>query len=229
MLTIASRCWLCQCPLHLAIQGICSLCLRHLPAAPPCCPRCGLPGTGGNLDCGRCLQHPPPWDALVFASPYEPPVSGLVLRLKFAHLPELDTTLARLFLLRWLARWRSGNLQRPDILLSVPLHQKRYFSRGYNQSELLARPLARWLHCEYRPYALSRDRQTVPQQSLSERERKWNLRKAFSCHADLHGKNVMLLDDVVTTGSTVREISKMLINQGVNSVQIACICRTLQT
>ena len=229
MLTIASRCWLCQCPLQVAVQGICSLCQKHLPAPPPCCPRCGLPASGGHLECGRCLQKPPPWDAMIFASPYEPPVSGLVLRLKFSHQPELDTALARLLLLRWQARWRANTLPRPDIILSVPLHQKRYFSRGYNQSELLARPLARWLHSDFRPHAISRDRPTTPQQSLSELERKWNLRKAFTCHENLRGKHVMLLDDVVTTGSTVREISKILRNQGVASLQIGCICRTLQT
>ena len=227
MLTIASRCWLCQCPLHLAVQGICSLCLKTLPAAPPCCPRCGLPSSGGHIDCGRCLLKPPPWDAMIFACPYEMPVSGLVLRLKFSRQPELDTALARLLLLRWQARWRENRLPRPDVMLSVPLHQKRYFSRGYNQSELLARPLARWLHCDYHPAALSRDRRTPPQQSLTELERKWNLRKAFSCHENLKNKHVMLIDDVVTTGSTVKEIGKILRKQGVASLQIGCICRTL--
>ncbi len=229
MLTIASRCWLCQCPLHLAVQGICSVCLSHLPVAPPCCPRCGLPSSGGHHDCGRCLQKPPPWDAMVFATPYEPPVSGLVLRLKSSRFPEPDTALARLLLLRWLERYRGNTLRRPDVILSVPLHRQRYAWRGFNQSELLARPLARWLHCDYFPGALSRDRQTTSQQSLTERERKWNLRKAFTCHTRLRGKHVMLLDDVVTTGSTVREIGKILRNQGVASLQIACICRTLQT
>lgn len=228
MLTIASRCWLCQCPLHLPVQGICSLCMKHLPVAPPCCLRCGLPSSGGHADCGRCLLKPPPWDAMIFASPYEMPVSGLALRFKFSRQPELDTTLARLLFLRWQERYRMSNLPRPDVLLSVPLHQKRYFSRGYNQSELLAKPLARWLHCQYLPDALRRNRRTPPQQSLTEHERKWNLRKAFTCHASLRDKHVMLLDDVVTTGSTVREISKILRNQGVASLQIACICRTLQ-
>lgn len=227
MLTIASRCWLCQCPLHLAVQGICSLCLKHLPAAPPCCPRCGLPSSGGNLECGRCLQKPPPWDVMIFACPYEMPVSGLVLRMKFSKQPELDTALARLLLLRWQARCRESPLARPDVILSVPLHQKRYFTRGYNQSELLARPLARWLKCDFRPSALTRDRYTPPQQSLTELERKWNLRKAFTCHENLQNKHVMLIDDVITTGSTVREISKILRKQGVASLQIGCICRTL--
>lgn len=229
MLTIASLCWLCQCPLHLPAQGICSLCMKHLPVAPPCCPRCGLPSAGGHLNCGRCLQKPPPWDAMICASPYEIPVSTLVLRLKFSKCPELDTTLARLLLLRWQERYRQSSLPRPDVILSVPLHRRRYFSRGYNQSELLARPLARWLHCQYLPGALTRDRQTTSQQSLTERQRKWNLRKAFTCHASLRGQHVMLIDDVVTTGSTVREISKILRNQDVASLQIACICRTLQT
>jgi len=135
--------------------------------------------------------------------------------------------LARLLLLRWLARFRAGDVVRPEIVLSVPLHRRRYFSRGYNQSELLATPLARWLGCQYRPHALRRIRSTPPQQRLSEAARKLNLRKAFRFTEDFRGKHVALIDDVVTTGSTLREISKLLRNQGVASLQIWCICRTL--
>lgn len=225
--TIRALCWLCQQPLYLARHGICSLCVKHLPTPPPCCPRCGLPSASPTMICGRCLHKPPPWDSLIFVTDYLAPLSGLVMRLKFSRQPELATPLARLLLLRWYARFRTGDVARPDILLSVPLHRRRYFSRGYNQSELLATPLARWIGCQHRAYALRRIRSTPPQQHLSEAERKRNVRQAFTCNENLHGKHVALLDDVVTTGSTLCEISKLLRNQGIASLQIWCVCRTL--
>ncbi|MBF6638373.1 DNA utilization protein GntX [Rouxiella silvae] len=227
MLTIASRCWLCQQPLQLAKHGICSLCIRHLPELPCCCPRCGLPSGNTRLPCGRCILRPPLWQSLIFASVYQLPISTLLLRFKFSSTPELAEPLARLLLLQWLARWRTGSVARPEVLLSIPLHLRRYRHRGYNQSELLARPLARWLGCDYQPYALERHRATVPQQRLSEPKRKLNLRQAFTCNSSLAGKHVALIDDVVTTGSTISEVSKLLNKKDIASLQIWCICRTL--
>lgn len=227
MLPIHSRCWLCRQPLRLMQQGICSYCLRTLPAKPSCCPVCGLPSGDPHQPCGRCLQKAPPWQALVFVSDYRPPISTLVKNFKFQQTPALAPTLARLILLHWLQTHREQHLNRPEVILAVPLQDKRCWRRGYNQSELLALPLARWLGCEYRPAALRRIRATAPQQQLIARLRRRNLRGAFRCDENLAGKHVALLDDVVTTGSTMAEIATLLQKQGVASLQIWCVCRTL--
>lgn len=166
MLPIHSRCWLCRQPLRLMQQGICSYCLRTLPAKPCCCPVCGLPSGDPHQPCGRCLQKAPPWQALVFVADYRPPISTLVKNFKFQQTPALAPTLARLILLHWLQAHREQHLNRPEVILAVPLQDKRCWRRGYNQSELLALPLARWLGCEYRPAALRRIRATAPQQKL---------------------------------------------------------------
>ncbi|NYA44867.1 DNA utilization protein GntX [Serratia fonticola] len=227
MLPIHSRCWLCRQPLRLVQQGICSYCLRTLPAKPCCCPVCGLPSGDPHQPCGRCLQKAPPWQALVFVSDYRPPISTLVKNFKFQQTPALAPTLARLILLHWLQAHREQHLNRPEVILAVPLQDKRCWRRGYNQSELLALPLARWLGCEYRPAALRRIRATAPQQQLIARLRRRNLRGAFRCDENLAGKHVALLDDVVTTGSTMAEIATLLQKQGIASLQIWCVCRTL--
>ncbi|HHQ6632779.1 TPA: DNA utilization protein GntX [Serratia fonticola] len=227
MLPIHSRCWLCRQPLRLMQQGICSYCLSTLPAKPCCCPVCGLPSGDPHQPCGRCLQKAPPWQALVFVADYRPPISTLVKNFKFQQTPALAPTLARLILLHWLQAHREQHLNRPEVILAVPLQDKRCWRRGYNQSELLALPLARWLGCEYRPAALRRIRATAPQQKLIARLRRRNLRGAFSCDENLAGKHVALLDDVVTTGSTMAEIATLLQKQGVASLQIWCVCRTL--
>ncbi|MDR3430526.1 MAG: DNA utilization protein GntX [Rouxiella aceris] len=226
-LTLASRCWLCHQPLQLARHGICSLCVRQLSPFPLCCPRCGLPSAHPHAPCGRCLLKPPPWQSLIFASPYQPPLSSLLLRFKYAAAPELAPPLARLLLLRWLARWRAGEVVRPEVVLSIPLHRQRYRQRGYNQADLLARPLAKWIGCHYWPHALLRLRATPPQQLLCEAERRRNLHRAFRCIQPLAGKHIALIDDVVTTGSTISEASNILNKQEIASLQIWCICRTL--
>ncbi|MCI4003791.1 DNA utilization protein GntX [Dickeya dianthicola] len=238
MLTIMAQCWLCQQPLYHSHHGICSHCRRHLPLPVTCCPRCGLPSASDTLSCGRCLQQPPPWQSLLFVSDYRPPLSTLLKRIKFQGRTELAPALARLMLLQWLARRRDTALSlpaaypRPDAIVTVPLHRRRHWRRGFNQTELLARLLARWLGCAYHPTALVRVRPTVPQQTLGARSRRRNLRGAFECRHDVVnkqvvGKRLVLLDDVVTTGSTAAEVSRVLRQAGAQQVQVWCLCRTL--
>ncbi|WP_033569396.1 DNA utilization protein GntX [Dickeya undicola] len=233
MLTIMAQCWLCQQPLYHSHHGICSHCRRHLPQPVTCCPRCGLPSASSTLLCGRCLQQPPPWQSLLFVSDYQPPLSTLIKRVKFQRRTELAPALARLLLLQWLAHRRDTALSlpeaypRPDAIVTVPLHRWRHWRRGFNQTDLLARLLAHWLGCAYHPAALVRVRSTVPQQTLGARSRRHNLRGAFDCRHDLGGKRLVLLDDVVTTGSTAAEVTRVLCHAGAQQVQVWCLCRTL--
>ncbi|MDN0086797.1 DNA utilization protein GntX [Yersinia nurmii] len=228
MLTITGLCWLCRQPLHLAFHGICCFCLRHLPMPPPCCFICGLPSSQPELPCGRCLQQPRPWQRILFIGDYQPPLSTLIKMLKFKGFSQLAPVLARLIFLRWRAiKYADSAAIKPQRLISVPLHHRRCWQRGFNQSDLLARPLARWLGCDYHPDSLKRLSATPPQRQLTASARRKNLRGIFRLTEDFCGQHVVLLDDVVTTGSTVAEISAMLREQKVSSLQVWCICRTL--
>ncbi|BBL28894.1 DNA utilization protein GntX [Pantoea ananatis] len=226
MLPMPALCWLCQLPLRIALHGLCSICLRQLPRLPSLCPCCGLPAASDALPCGRCLLRPPPWQALISVSHYQPPLSTWVNQLKFSGITALRVMLARLLLLSWLNAYRRGQTVRPDLLMCVPLHARRCWRRGYNQTALLATPLARWLECEF-SLALSRQRAGAVQHQLSARQRRRNLRGAFCLETDVNGRHIALIDDVVTTGSTVREISRLLQGRGAASVQVWCLCRTL--
>ena len=226
MLPMPALCWLCQLPLRIALHGLCSICLRQLPRLPSLCPCCGLPAASDALPCGRCLLRPPPWQALISVSHYQPPLSTWVNQLKFSGITALRVMLARLLLLSWLNAYRRGQTVRPDLLMCVPLHARRCWRRGYNQTALLATPLARWLECEF-SLALSRQRAGAVQHQLSARQRRRNLRGAFCLETDVNGRHIALIDDVVTTGSTVREISRRLQGRGAASVQVWCLCRTL--
>lgn len=234
MFTFLAQCRLCRQPLYDSHHGICSHCLRRLPPPPCCCPRCGLPAASASLPCGRCLQHPPPWHALLFVSDYRPPLDALIKQLKFHGRGDLAPALARLLWLCWRERYRQSALSapqprfpRPDLLLTVPLHRGRQWRRGYNQTALLAAPLARWLRCRYEADGLTRTRATPPQRLLTATARRRNLRGAFCCTLPLAGKRVVVLDDVVTTGSTMAEIGRMLMRQGAAHIQVWCLCRTL--
>ncbi|MBK0097712.1 DNA utilization protein GntX [Erwinia sp. S63] len=225
MLSIPALCWLCRLPLQIARHGLCSRCAQQIPALPAICPCCALPASGTGL-CGRCLHRPPPWHSLTCVSDYLPPLSDWVIQLKFSRATALRVMLARLLLLKLLNSRRENLLPRIDLVLSVPLHRRRAWQRGYNQAELLAKPLARWLGCEYRA-GVRRRRRGLVQHVLRASARKKNLRGAFSLEIPVCGRHILLIDDVVTTGSTVAEISRILLAQGAASVHIGCLCRTL--
>ncbi|QJT83017.1 DNA utilization protein GntX [Kosakonia sp. MUSA4] len=224
MLTVPGLCWLCRMPLMLSHWGICSGCARAMQMPGKVCPLCGLPAAHENVPCGRCLQKPPPWQRLIAVGDYAPPLSTLVQQFKFHPRPELASPLARLLLLRVIQR---GKCPLPDLLLSVPLHARRQWRRGFNQSDLLCRPLARWLPCRYSRTALNRLRATPVQHHLSARLRRQNLKNAFRLELPIAGLHIVLVDDVVTTGSTVAEISRLLLRSGAATVQVWCLCRTL--
>lgn len=223
MLTIPGLCWLCQMPLACAHWGVCSCCAKALPTPPPCCPCCGLPSANTRVACGRCLQKTPMWDSLLFVTDYCPPLNHLVQRFKFNATVALAQALARLLLLKVL----STRHQKPDCIVSVPLHSRRAWRRGFNQSDLLANHLSRWLQCDYFPKGIRRIRATPTQLQLTARMRRNNLKGAFRVDFPVVGRHIIIVDDVVTTGSTVAEIARLLKKQGAATIQVWCLCRTL--
>ncbi|AUJ83399.1 MULTISPECIES: DNA utilization protein GntX [Enterobacter] len=227
MLTAPGLCWLCRMPLTLSGWGICSVCTRSLQGRISGCPQCGLPATSPQLPCGRCLKKPPPWCALVAVDHYVPPLSGLIHSLKFSSQSSLARPLARLLLLALLQARRTRQLPGVDMIMNVPLYRRRHWRRGYNQSDLLCRPLAHWLGCRYPASALTRVQATATQHRLNARLRKRNLKNAFRLELPVNGLHIALVDDVVTTGSTVAELSRLLLQSGAASVQVWCLCRTL--
>jgi ComF family protein len=154
----------------------------------------------------------------------------LINQFKFQRRFELAPTLARLLLLGWLAQQRRLALKKPDLLLPVPLHWWRQWRRGFNQSSLLAAAVAHWLGIAWDATLLQRVQATVPQQQLPAMARRRNLRHAFAlapgAQARLAGQRVALIDDVVTTGSTVWALSQLLRRAGVAEIHIWTLGRT---
>ncbi|MBD2780280.1 DNA utilization protein GntX [Xenorhabdus sp. 42] len=227
MLTMVGYCWLCHQNLYFAHHGICCICQRQLKRLQKVCPRCALPAEAESISCGRCLKRPPPWQQLVALTDYAPPLSQLIQRYKYHSTPQLAPVLARLFLLHWQQGYREGRWHKPDYILGIPLHRKKRWQRGFDHIELMTYSLSHWLQCTHRPDLLQRSRATLTQRGLSATQRKTNLKNAFQLQGDFVDQHVAIFDDVITTGTTLREASQLLIRAGARSVQAWAICRTL--
>ena len=205
-------------------QDLCSGCLQDLPIIAQSCPRCAnkMPS---SLICGSCLHEPPPFSAAYTLFAYEPPVVSMILELKFRGRLCFARILGELLAEKIIQDWyRSKPL--PDVLLPVPLHEKRLQERGFNQALELARPIAARVPIQLDWKMVHRLENTPPQRKLSADERRKNLKNAFVVNQPLQGKNIAVLDDVMTTGSTVTALTQALIDQGANRVEVWCCART---
>ena len=207
---------------HLALakphptSGICGHCSRYF-APIPRCQRCGLPTPFEIAECGECLKYPPKWQRLYCVADYQPPLAQYVHRLKYERQFWQASKLAVLL---------APRIETPaQVITFVPLHWGRYLRRGFNQSELIARSLARQLNVPCQPL-FKRVRATPQQQGLTKVERKRNLDRAFLLNGEIVADHIAIVDDVLTTGSTVQHLCELLLEAGVKSVDIYCICRT---
>lgn len=222
----------CNCALCARACGtaLCADCgARYLRTAPCRCECCGLrlPQASASPLCGACLAHPPAFDCAIVASDYAPPFDRLVLDLKFGA----QLALAPLFAaLLEAAIARRDGLALPDLLAAVPLGAARLAERGFNQSLEIARPLARSLGIPLEKRLLVRSRETVPQSLLPHRERRANVRHAFTLSPagiDLvRGRHVALVDDVMTTGETLDAAAAVLKRFGAVRVTCLALART---
>jgi ComF family protein len=206
-----------DCLLCGALSGdalLCHECAAGLPRLPdPVCPRCALPTAGGET-CGACLKHPPAFDATLACFIYAFPVDKLVQQFKFAHRLAIADFFAQSLLDR--------GLPAAGLIVPVPLSAARLRERGFNQAAEIAKALAR---ASGIPLGLEVGRRTLeapPQSTLPWKERQRNVRGAFACTADLSGKAVLVVDDVITTGATLGEFARVLKDHGAARV-IACV------
>jgi competence protein ComFC len=118
---------------------------------------------------------------------------------------------------------------RPDIIIPVPLHPSRYYARGYNQSELISLVISEWLSIPVKKRALVKIKNTSPQSGLKKFARKRNLKGAFRAldRMELAGRNILLVDDIITTGTTLDECASELLHSGAETVTGLTIARTI--
>lgn len=198
--------------LERAACAVCAICAQSLDAFEP------PPG----YRCGACREHPPAYDRLLALWTYRPPLDAVVQGLKFRRLDYLGRHLANA-----LAEGLGEALDGFDAIVPVPLHWRRRLTRGYNQAERIASPLARQLGLPL-VSALRRARRTPPQTSLGKSDRLANLRQAFRVPRPgrVRGLRLLLVDDVATTGATLDASAAALRQAGAVAVTAVVAART---
>ena len=216
--------WRCLCCGTRAAEclDLCAGCVATLPWNRDACLRCALPlHRAPTKVCAECATDPPPFATLRAPLRYAFPVDRLIVGLKFGGRLEHGRLLGTL-----LASWLEAvghDIPRGLPLLPMPLHRTRLAQRGFNQAAELARMVAPLLDATLAPELAQRVRATPEQSRLDAAARRRNLVGAFA--ADRVPRRVLVIDDVVTTGATVRELSHTLRAAGAEEIVVLAIAR----
>lgn len=214
-----------------AAGALCPTCWQQLSfLEPPCCVCCGQPfdfDLGPDALCGACTQAPPAFDRARAVLRYDEASRDLVLAFKHADRTSLAPTFGA-----WLSRVGRDLVAECDVIVPVPLHWSRLFTRRYNQAALLARALGTATGKPVVPDLLIRRRATQKQGHLGRLARQRNVAGAFALHPrraeSLTGRRILLVDDVITTGATVTNCAKVLRKAGAELVNVLAIARVIQ-
>jgi ComF family protein len=190
----------------------CERCAIRLPVEQP-----------GARICGRCLTTVPNFDATTTLADYVSPVDGMVMAMKFTARLDLADLFGRLLARRLSALPSAAS---DAVVIPVPLAFERVRQRGFNQSSHIARAFALATGRRLVIDQLLRFRHTPPQLSLALKERRHNVRGAFAVEGKLDGRNVFVVDDVMTTGSTLDEAARTLKKAGAVHVHNLIVART---
>jgi ComF family protein len=227
-IALPTLCISCREPV--AGEGVCAACWSKLSfIAPPYCPRLGIPfvyDPGPELLSMEAIANPPAFGRARAAVRYDDVARTLVHALKYQDRTDLAAIMGR-----WMARAGQHLLAEADMLVPVPLHWRRGFSRRYNQSGLLARTIARQSGVAMRGEVLRRVRATEQQVGLSRTQRASNVQGAFQVSAehqsDVAGRRVVLVDDVLTSGATVDACTRVLLRAKAASVDVLVFARVV--
>jgi len=196
------------------------------------CQQCALQIESLSHFCGHCLHQPPAFERSIIPFAYQYPLDGLIHRFKYRHHLTSGKLLGQLLAdhLQHYAQ-EDANWRTPDLLIPAPMHWLKRWQRGFNQAEFLAHYIAHELNIPLATRLVKRTHKTPAQKELTRAERQQNLRKAFAISAknrtQLKGKRIAIIDDVVTTTATVRELSQLLIKAGAKEVQVWALARTM--
>jgi ComF family protein len=197
-------------------QDLCLSCKEELPWIEHTCIRCSHPleklslEQSNNQTCGECLKKPPCYDKAFALFRYQKPIDKLIINLKFHQKLLYAKLLGELMAESLTTFYKNDHL--PEIIIPVPLHPQRLKERGYNQALELAKPIAKKFSIPIDNKLCRRIRSTQPQSLIPATERKRNIKNAFAITPTSSIKHLAIIDDVITTGNTIQELSLTLRN-----------------
>lgn len=220
-----------SCRMHVSERGtLCPDCWSKLHfIADPVCEVSGMPFQhefGGRMISAEALADPPPYRRARAAVLHSGIARQLVQRLKYGDQTELAPWMAQ-----WMLRAGAELVRDSDVIVPVPLHNRRFLARRYNQSAELARAIANRTNLAFEPGALRRIKPTRRQVGLTANERQLNVRGAFRVPPEgeiaVAGRTVLLVDDVYTTGATIAAATKALLRARASAVEVLTFSRVV--
>lgn len=205
---------------------ICINCQLDLPILPQHCQQCArfIHGDLATKICGFCMQNPPPFERILALFPYEQPVVQLIKQLKFGAQLSHALAFSELMIRQITEHWYTSQAL-PDLLMPIPLHPLRLRERGFNQALEIGRLVAKHFLIPIDTESMLRVRHTRAQSDLSAPERKINIKNAFIAKRNFQDLKIAVIDDVITTSSTVREFCSVLRKNNARQIDVWCIAR----
>lgn len=209
-------------------RDLCRKCQKELPTSLNACQQCAItfPTSQNFSRCGQCIRHPPYFDNAIVGFNYQTPIDNWLRQFKFHKKTLYARILTEIYTEKLLHILKCQPELKPQALLPMPLHWRRLTERGFNQAHIIARTLSRQLHIPIvKRSTVTRIKYTQAQSSLNLHSRKNNIQGAFFVQNLVEINHVAIIDDIITTGNTVNELSKKLKHVGVNQVSIWAIAR----
>ncbi|KAF3981478.1 MAG: ComF family protein [Methylococcales symbiont of Hymedesmia sp. n. MRB-2018] len=199
-------------------QDICKPCFISLKKNFHCCYRCAEIFETANVKsllCGRCINQTPAFDETYAPFIYQDALRHLISTLKFKQQYKNARLLGFL-----LADYLQKTAELPELIIPVPLHKQRFRERGFNQSVEIAKSVSKHLKIPIDTQSCIRTRNTQHQIALPAKQRRSNMKNAFKVNQIIKAQHIAIIDDVMTTGSTVNDLAKTLKKSGVDRVDI---------
>jgi ComF family protein len=220
--TIARSCLICTSASN---NAICQHCYNVFPAIDNCCVICNVPLVGQAKICGKCNTKKPIFNKCIAYYSYSYPIKQIIYLIKYNSRYEIIKYVIDGLILK-LTDYYNSNW--PQAIIPVPMFATSLLARGFDQAHILAKEILKKLQQPsiiLEDSLVFRSKKTEPQHKLTIEQRKKNIRNAFSINKKTTYKHVAIIDDVVTSGATIIEITKLLKQAGVKKVDIWCLAR----
>ncbi|MDF1678647.1 MAG: ComF family protein [Legionellaceae bacterium] len=206
---------------HTARTSLCYFCESLLIPLGAACRQCATPLPDTNLTlCGQCIKHPPPIDVVVAPYRFEEPLRTLLHLFKYHEALHLSH-----FLAEKIRAAAAPITKAKTCLIPVPLHPKKLQKRGFNQAAVLTQHLSKTCGLPALLHHIKKIKNTPPQAALEAKSRQKNIKDSFNVPS-IPYSHVILVDDLITTGSTANELARALKLKGVKTVHVWCIAKT---